>query len=198
MTAGPTEKEQITQWLADWRGGDEAAQEALIASMYEELKVIALREFGRERANHTLQPTAIINEALIRISSADISWSDRCHFLAVMTSTMRRVLVDHARARQRQRRGGDALHVTLTEDLVESSPEGLGGATSQPELMDLVRALDALREIDERKADVLEYHYFGGMNYDEIAHVTDLSAATVHRELRFSRSWLKNHLSPAM
>lgn len=182
-----TADQNITEWLAAWRQGDEAAHEALIEGLYSELKVIALREFAKERQNHTLQPTAIINEALLRISGADIDWGDRCHFLAIMTSTMRRVLVDHARGRQRQRRGGDAIHVTFSEGAIPD--------TETPELLDLIRALEALREIEPRKADIVEYHYFGGMNYAEIAHVTELSEATVHRELRFSRSWLQKHLS---
>lgn len=177
----------ITQLLSRWQGGEADALNELLPLVYDELARIARREFHGQPPGHTLQPTALINEALLRLVDNEISWRDRCHFLAVMTTTIRWVLVDHARGRQRDKRGGDAIRVTLSDD----AP----GAERAVDLLDLDEAMLALKVHDDRKARIVELHYFGGLKYDEMAAVLGLSEATVHRELRFSRAWLKDRLA---
>lgn len=176
----------ITQLLARWQSGEAEALNELLPLVHAELTRIARREFASQPAGHTLQPTALVNEALLRLLEKDISWRDRCHFLAVMTTTIRWVLVDHARARQRDKRGGDAVRVTLSNAIAATEPA--------VDLLDLDAAMTALQAQDERKARIVELYYFGGLKYDEIAAALDLSEATVHRELRFSRAWLKDRL----
>ncbi len=182
----PDETRQITQLLRRWRQGQDEALEQLVPLVYAELKGIAKREFRHEAAGHTLQPTALINEAVLRLGEADISWHDRCHFLAMMTTTMRRVLVDHARSRQRQKRGGDWQQVTLQTKL--------SGQNTSTDILDLDRAIDALAQHDQRKAQIIQLHYFGGMQYREMAIVLNISEATVQRDLQFSRAWLQDYL----
>lgn len=178
---------EITQMLSRWQGGEAEALNELLPLVYDELSRIARREFHGQPPGHTLQPTALINEALLRLVDSEISWRDRCHFLAVMTTTIRWVLVDHARARQRDKRGGEAVRVTLSEDIA--------GAEPAVDLLDLDEAMTALKAHDDRKARIVELHYFGGLKYDEMAVALGLSEATVHRELRFSRAWLKDRLA---
>ena len=178
---------EITQMLSRWQGGEAEALNELLPLVYDELSRIARREFHGQPPGHTLQPTALINEAVLRLVDSKISWRDRCHFLAVMTTTIRWVLVDHARARQRDKRGGEAVRVTLSEDIA--------GAEPAVDLLDLDEAMTALKAHDDRKARIVELHYFGGLKYDEMAVALDLSEATVHRELRFSRAWLKDRLA---
>lgn len=177
----------ITQLLSRWQDGEADALNELLPLVYDELSRIARREFHGQPPGHTLQPTALINEALLRLVDSEISWQDRCHFLAVMTTTIRWVLVDHARARQRGKRGGEAVRVTLSEHIA--------GAEAVVDLLDLDDAMTALKAHDERKARIVELHYFGGLKYDEMAAALGLSEATVHRELRFSRAWLKDRLA---
>lgn len=178
---------EITQLLSRWQGGEAEALNELLPLVYDELSRIARREFHGRSPGHTLQPTALINEALLRLVDSEISWRDRCHFLAVMTTTIRWVLVDHARARQRDKRGGQAMRVTLSE--------GIAGAEPSVDLLDLDDAMQALKAHDDRKARIVELYYFGGLKYDELAVALGLSEATVHRELRFSRAWLKDRLA---
>lgn len=178
---------EITQLLSRWQGGEAEALNELLPLVYDELSRIARREFHGQPPGHTLQPTALINEALLRLVDSEISWRDRCHFLAVMTTTIRWVLVDHARARQRDKRGGEAVRVTLSENIA--------GADPAVDLLDLDEAMTALKAHDDRKARIVELHYFGGLKYDEMAVALGLSEATVHRELRFSRAWLKDRLA---
>jgi RNA polymerase sigma factor (TIGR02999 family) len=177
----------ITQLLSRWQGGEAEALNDLLPLVYDELSRIAQREFRGQPAGHTLQPTALINEALLRLVDSSISWRDRCHFLAVMTTTIRWVLVDHARARQSEKRGGEAVQVTLSEHL--------GAAEAPVDLLDLDAAITALKAHDDRKAQIVQLHYFGGLKYDEMAEALGVSEATVHRELRFSRAWLKDRLT---
>ena len=156
--------------------------------VYDELRSLAAGYLHRERPGHTLQPTALVHEAYLRMIDMEVSWQDRAHFFALSARLMRRILVDHARSHSSQKRGGGLRPVTLEE--------GLASATAQPEsMMALDEALARLGEIDERKAKVVELHYFGGLNYDETAAVMDISAATVDRDLRFAKSWLLKELS---
>ncbi len=178
--------EPVTVLLQRWRAGDPHAADALLPLVYDELHRIAGRAFSRESYGHTLQPTAVVHEAFVRLADASVDWQDRCHFLALMTTVMRRVLVDHARGRRREKRGGEYERVTLS---------ALGGVDSpEADLLDLESALDRLEAIEPRKAQLLALHYLGGLTRDEMVTVMDISRATVDRDLRFARAWLKAQL----
>ena len=174
--------------LHAWRGGEATALDRLLPLVYDELARIARGALRSERADHTLQTRALVHEAYLRLIDADVSWQDKAHFMAVAARTMRRVLVDHARSRRRQKRGGGAVKVEL---------EDIAAVITGPsvDVLDLHEALDALAAFDQRKADIVELHFFGGLSYDETAEAVGISPATVHRELRFAKAWLRNKLS---
>ncbi|MCH9649479.1 MAG: sigma-70 family RNA polymerase sigma factor [Deltaproteobacteria bacterium] len=178
----------VTELLDRWGTGDRDALEALIPLVYEELRAVARRRLRSERPGHTLSPTDLVHEAYGRLVEAEVPWQDRVHFFAVAAGTMRRVLVDHARSRTRNKRGGAALRVTLTESvpLEAGDPEAM---------LALHRALEKLEAKDSRKARVLELHFFAGLSYAETALALDISEATVDRDLRFARAWLQRELS---
>jgi RNA polymerase sigma factor (TIGR02999 family) len=180
----------VTRLLIEWRDGSEDALNELMPLVYSELHRIAGRHLRNERASATLQTTVLIHEAYMRLVGADVEWDGRKHFLAIASNTMRRILVDHARARSRVKRGGPhAVPVTLTNAIAAD-----GG--DQIDIIAVDQALEKLAGFDERKAKIVELHFFGGLTYDEIAEVMDLSPATVHRDLRTARSWLYNELNP--
>jgi RNA polymerase sigma factor (TIGR02999 family) len=155
--------------------------------VYEELRQLAAARMRGERKDHTLQPTALVHEAFTRLVDSDVPWVDRGHFFAVAATTMRRILVDHARARGRAKRGGNVIHVSL-EDSREDPPGPIG-------IEALDDALCALAGFDERKARIIELHYFAGLTHPEIASALDLSPSTVDRDLRLARAWLRRELS---
>lgn len=178
----------VTYLLHRWREGDRAALDELTPLLYDELRRLASGQLARERRNHTLQATEVVHEAFVRLIDTDIPWQDRAHFLAVAAQTMRRLLVDHARAKGRDKRGGDLVRVTLHP----------GDATAQPdgeEILTLDRALTELARRDPRAAAVVELHHFGGLTYDEAAVVLGVSPATVKRDLRVARAWLRSELN---
>ncbi len=177
----------ITGLLREWRGGRKQALEALTPLVYDELHRIARRVARGQRPGHTLQPTALIHEAYMRLAGADVDWQDRAHFFAVSARMMRRILVDHARRSRRAKRSG-GVRVTLAEVVARD-------AGTAPDVEALGQALDALKAQDVRKADLVELHYFGGLTYVELAEVTRLSEATVHRELRLAKAWLRRALA---
>jgi RNA polymerase sigma factor (TIGR02999 family) len=178
--------EPITLLLQRWRAGDPRAADALLPLVYAELHRIAGRAFAQESHGHTLQPTAVVHEAFVRLADASVDWQDRCHFLALMTTVIRRVLVDHARGRRREKRGGEYERVTLS---------ALGGANGPAaDLLDLESALARLEAIEPRKAQLLALHYLGGLTREEMVAVVGISRATVDRDLRFARAWLKTQL----
>lgn len=177
----------VTELLQRSRAGDARALDAVIPLLYGELHRLAERHMRAERGSHTLQPTALIHEAYARLAGASPDWNDRAHFLALASRVMRRVLVDHARAAGRQKRGGDRDRVTLTDAVAAESAD--------VDLLDLDEALERLAALDERKAQVVGLCYFAGLTYDEIATAVGISAATVHRELAFSKAWLRSQLS---
>jgi RNA polymerase sigma-70 factor, ECF subfamily len=179
--------ETVTEILSSWREGDAAAQHRLMPVVYEELHRLAERNLRRERSDHTLQPTALVNEAYLRLVQADVEWDDRAHFYAVAARTMRRILVDYARARGRIKRGSGMDQVTLEEAIAAAPERG-------PDLVALDAALDRLAEQDERKARVVELHYFAGLRYDEVARVLGVSTATVDRDLRMAKAWLYSQM----
>lgn len=176
----------VTTLLKSWRSGDEAALEELTPLIYNDLRRIAARHLRSERPEHTLQATALVNEAFAQIAEADVPFQDRAHFLAVAARMMRRILTDYGRARRSQKRGSGVPPLSLDEDRVANMP-----AT---DIVDLDEGLQALAKFDERKSDALVLHYFGGMTYDEIAEAMGISAATVDRDLRLAKAWLANEL----
>ena len=178
----------VTQLLNQWAGGDEQAGEALTPLVYDELHKIAARLFRSERSGHTLQPTALVHEAYANLIGADISWQDRAHFYSLAARMMRRLLVNHANAKNAAKRGGGAVRVTLDESRTPA-------ADASAALLDLDEARTRLAEMDERKAELIQLQYFGGLSFKEMEEVTGLSSSTLDRDLRFARAWLKDQLS---
>jgi RNA polymerase sigma factor (TIGR02999 family) len=178
---------QVTQLLIDWRAGEEQALNRLLPLVQDNLHQLAGKFMRSENAGHTLQATALVNEAFLRLVDAKVTWQNRAHFIAIAAKTMRRILVDHAKAKRRDKRGGDAVHVTLHDTRI--------GSNNEPDILDLEEVLTRLAEFDERKAQVIELSFFGGLTYDEIAEVLEISAATVDRELRFAKAWLYRELA---
>jgi RNA polymerase sigma factor (TIGR02999 family) len=174
--------------LRAWSGGDEGALERLIPLVEAELRRLARGYMGSERRDHTLQVTALINEAFLRLTDArQLRWQDRAHFLGISARLMRRVLVDHARARGYQKRGDGARRVMLDEALVASPGLSL-------EILALDRALDELAAADPRKARVIELRFFGGLTVEETAEALHVSTDTVKRDWRVARLWLLREL----
>jgi RNA polymerase sigma-70 factor, ECF subfamily len=182
MNSAP--RDDITGWLRAWSNGDEAALERLTPLVYGELHRRARRLMGRERDGHSLQPTELIHEAYLRlVGSTPVDWHDRSHFYALAARLMRQILVDHARSRGRQKRGGAALAVTLDE-----------AAICPRESLDLGRlddALHALADTDVRKSRVVELRFFGGFSVDEVAAILDVSPQTVLRDWRLANALLQ-------
>ena len=178
----------VTGLLLKWGRGDEGALERLIPLVHRELHAIARRCMAGERAGHSLQATVLINEAYLRlIEGTDVKWQDRAHFFAVAARVMRRILVDHARARRAQKRGGPATRVTFDEALVVSSEP-------REEFVALDDALKALATFDERKSRVIELRFFGGLSVEETASVLKVSPETVMRDWRLAKAWLQREM----
>ena len=173
----------ITQRLLDWRMGRPEALDEVMPQVYETLHRIAQKYMRQENRGHTLQPTAIVNEAYIKLIDADVDWQNRAHFFAIAARLMRRILVDHAKAKHRNKRGGSATKMSIDE-------VGVKQAEPEMDVVELDLALKRLAELDERKSKIVELHYFGGLKYDETAEVLQISAATVDRELRMAKAWL--------
>ncbi len=181
------EREQITEWLNDWVEGDSSAFDRMAPVVYEELRQIAHRIFSRENGALTLQPTALVHEAYGRLVGLDIELASRDHFYALAARTMRRLLINQAKARNAAKRGGNAAPVTLQEDRV---------AEDQPiDVLALDEALTRLAEHDARKAEILELSYFGGLTHPAIARLLGISEATVVRDKRVATLWLRKFMS---
>ena len=177
----------VTVLLAAWRGGDKAALDRLIPLVYEELRGLAEGYLGRERPGHTLSATAVLHEAYLRlVERTHPGWEGRVHFFAVAAQLMRRILVDHARARRADKRGGGALRVEIGPDVPAEGGDGIDRA----DLIDLDRALDRLAVLDERKSRAIELRYFGGLTESEAAAALGISPATARLDLRLARAWL--------
>jgi len=178
----------VTGWLRAWSRGDDSALEKLAPLVYRELHRRARRLMGRERAGHSLQPTALIHEAYLRlVGSPPADVKDRGHFYALASRLMRQILVDHARARGRRKRGGGAVPVSFDDAWMGPQPE-----------VDLVRldeALRALAETDDRKSRVVEMRFFGGLSAEETAGVLNVSPQTVLRDFRLAKAWLHRELT---
>lgn len=180
--------ESLTQLLANWREGDHYARERVVCLIEGELHRIAQAYLRRERGDHTLQPTALINEAYVRLlSGAEVPWRDRVHFLSAAAQVMRHVLVDYGRERRRVKRRGTAVHHVLDEHAVALP-------TRLDEVLAIDQALTRLAAIDLRKSQVVELRYFGGLNVEETAEALGIASNTVIRDWAFARAWLRNEL----
>lgn len=186
----PAPATSVTTLLQAWSGGDRAALDAVMPLVHQELKRLARRHLRHERADHTIQPTALVNEAYLRLVGENrMHWRSRAHFLAVSAQLMRFVLVDHARRRVAARRGGADRPVILDVDLLPAE------AMSMDRLLALDAALAGLSAIDERKARLVEMRAFAGLSVEECADVLGVSAVTVMRDWRFARAWLQHELT---
>ena len=191
MNSVPAAQQTVTDLLKRWDGGDEAALAELTPLIYEELRRLAHHQMGGQRPDHTLQTTALVNEAYLRLADQTrVNWRNRAHFLAVAARAMRQILVDYARSQRARKRGGGAFKVELDEAALVSPVEA-------KEIVDLHEALEQLTELDARKGQVVELKYFGGLNYDEIAEVLQTSRATVRRDWEFAKLWLHTELHDA-
>ena len=180
----PPSPSEVTRLLKDWSAGDSAALDQLIPIVYDELRAIAARYLRRERQDHTLQPTALVNEAYLRlIDQKQVQWQNRAHFVGVAAQMMRRILVDHAKSHNRAKRGGGARRVTLDEAVALSEERA-------NDLVELDEALTALAAFDERKSRVVEMKYFGGLSVEETAEVLKVSVITVARDWKLAKAWL--------
>ncbi len=176
--------QRVTQLLADWRNGNDAALTELTPLIYEDLRGLAHRYMSGQRADHTLQTTALVHEAYLRLADqTNPNWQTRAHFFAVAARAMRHILVDYAKRYRSQKRGGGGLKIELDEAALVSPEES-------KEIINLHEALESLATLDARKAEVVELKYFGGLNYDEIAEVLKISPITVRRDWEFAKVWL--------
>jgi RNA polymerase sigma-70 factor, ECF subfamily len=179
---------QVTELLREWNDGDPQALEQLMPLVEAELRRVARAYMARERREHTLQPTALVNEAFLRLTDARrIRWQDRAHFFGIAARLMRRVLVDHARARQSHKRGGAVSKIPLNDALVAASESAV-------DVLALDRAVEALAALDARKGRVVELRFFGGLNVEETAEVLHVSTDTVKRDWRMAKMWLLHEL----
>lgn len=175
---------QVTQLLLDWGNGDRAALDKLVPVVYQELRRLAAHYMRRERPGHTLQTSALVNEAYMRlIDYSQMRWQSRAHFFAVAAQAMRRILVEHARKRHFAKRGGGAVQVSFDEAAIVSQEQA-------SDLVALDDALTSLEAMDQRKARIVELRYIGGLNIEETAEVLAISPATVQREWRAAKAWL--------
>ncbi len=180
----------ITQKLQRIQLGDRDAEAAAFAMLYRQLRTLAQRRLRRERAGHTLQPTALVHEAYLRLAGQrDKVWQDRTHFLAVASQIMRRILVDYARQRDAAKRGGDLQRVADESLIVSESGNDI-------RILDLDRALDRLSEMDPRQARMVEYRFFGGMSEEELSSIFGVTVRTIRRDWSMARAWLRGELQP--
>ena len=188
MDARSVSQQEVTGLLTRWSQGDGAALAELTPLVYEELRRLAHHFMEGQRTDHTLQTTALVNEAYLRLADqTNPHWQNRAHFFAVAARAMRQIVVDYARSQQARKRGGGALKIELDEAAIVS-PE------QSKEIVDLHEALERLAALDSRKAQVVELKYFGGLNYDEMAEVLKISRVTVRRDWEFARAWLQTEL----
>ncbi len=180
--------QHVTRLLQAWGQGEDAALEELLPLVHQELRRLARRYMFGERPGHTLQTTALVNEAYLRlVNSRQVNWQNRAHFFAISAQLMRRILVDYARARGSQKRGGGVPKVTLDEELMAPQEKG-------HDLVALDDALKALAHIDPRKCKVIELRFFGGLSVDETAEVLKISPDTILRDWRLAKAWLAREM----
>jgi RNA polymerase sigma-70 factor (ECF subfamily) len=191
MDDEPPAAQQITAWLTDWREGDQQAPERLFAVLYPELRRIAARLLHKERDDHTLEPSGLVDELCVRLfGSEPVAYQDRAHFFAVAAQAMRRILIDYARARVAGKRGGPLERVGL------SAVDGWNPATRSEDLLALDEALSKLEQADPRAAQVVQLRFFGGLREEEVAEILGVSIVTVKRDWKVARAWLLSRLRP--
>jgi len=207
----PSSDQPVTQLLAAWRDGNREALSQLTALVYDELRRLAQRHLRRERSDHTIQRTALVHEAFVRlINQQSVDWRNRSHFFALASRLMRRILVDHARARTASKRGGGAAVLSLDElaasgeadephALIDGESPAPQAGILEDETRDDIAAIDEaltrLEALDKRQAQIVEMRYFGGMTIEETAEVMELSEATIKREWTLARAWLRRALT---
>ena len=184
------DRQLVTQLLQQWGAGDKQALDQLMPIVYDQLHKLASNCLRSERPDHTLRATALVHEAYLRLVQAEVNWQDRVHFYAVSARILRRILVDHAKSRNRNKRGGEYQKIPL-EEAILVGPEADRG------IVELDEALQRLATQDRRKSDLIELLFFGGLTYDEAAAALKISPATVHRELTLAKAWLNLELSRA-
>lgn len=184
--------QQITRWLGDWRQGDAQARDQLFAVVHPELRQIAARFLQRERRDHTLEPNALVNELCVRLMGAEaLTFHDRAHFFAIAAQTMRRILIDHARARVADKRGGIQHRVSL------SAVDGWNPVEQSEDILILDEVLSKLAKADPRAAQVVELRFFGGLSEEDVADTLAVSVITVKRDWKAARAWLISRLKSA-
>jgi RNA polymerase sigma factor (TIGR02999 family) len=184
---------EITALLQAWEGGDRDALDRLMPVVYDELRRAAQAYMRRERTNHTLQASALVNEVYLRlVDITNVRWQARAHFFAIAASMMRRILLDAARARSARKRGGGDLQVTFDEDRIDAE-----ASRQAASLIEIDQAIDTLSKVDRRKAQVVELRFFGGLSVDEMAQVLGISPQSVKRDWKLARAWLLKELSGA-
>jgi len=189
MGEGLSGTSDITRLLRAWSEGNKEALDRLTPLVHGELRRMARRLMAAQRLNHTLQATALINEVYLRLVDVQqVSWQDRAHFFALCALAMRQILVDYARRRGSEKRGGDQVSIELEESLASDS-------TNQIDLLELDEALNRLAKLDPRKSQVIELRFFGGLSVRETAEALKISPETVHRDWKFARAWLYGELS---
>jgi RNA polymerase sigma factor (TIGR02999 family) len=185
------ESENVTQLLLAWGRGDEAARDELIPLVYETLRSIARHHLRGERAGHSLETAALINEAYLKLVEQSVSWQSRAHFFGIAARLMRQLLVDYARARQRLKRGRDRRQISLTAATQIAQEQAV-------DLLALNDALEALAEVDPQRSHIVELRFFGGLTIEETAQVMGISTPSVERGWRAARAWLQTELSPSI
>ena len=188
----PPDRQAVTRLLSAWQSGDSHALERLTPLIYEELRNRARRYMRRERPGHTLQATAVVHEAFVKLVEMNVSWQDRAHFFNVAARQMRRILVDHAKMRFRDKRGG-----ATTGSLEDFEGLDIGPATAGDiDVLEIDDALERLASDNPRLAELVELHYFGGLTYQELSETLKVSEATVDRELRLAKAWILRQIRP--
>jgi RNA polymerase sigma factor (TIGR02999 family) len=185
----PSSPQEVTQLLVAWRNGDQNARDELMPLVYKELHRLAHQYMSRERPGHTLQTSALVNEAFLRLADQrEVQWQNRAHFIGIAGQMMRRILVDYARNRGYEKRGGNALQVSLDEQLIVSEERSA-------EVVALDDALQSLARLDERKSRLVELRFFGGLSIEETAEVLGVSPGTVMRDWTLAKAWLRREMS---
>ena len=185
MTPSP---QHVTQLLNDWSGGDQSARDKLMPLVYDELHRLAHRYMKRESPGHTLQTSALVNEAFVKlVDQRNVHWQNRAHFFGIAAQMMRRILVDYARSRSTAKRGGGAAQISLDESLIVSNER-------TAEIVNVHEALERLAEFDARKSQIVELRFFGGLSIEETAEVLGVSPGTVMRDWTMAKAWLHREL----
>ncbi len=186
----PTPRNDVTELLVAWSNGNQAARDQLMGVVYDELHRLARRYMRRESPGHTLQTSALLNEAFLRlVDQKNVQWQNRAHFFGIAAQMMRRILVDYARSRNYEKRGGGARALSLDESLIVSDARN-------EEVVNVHEALERLTEFDSRKGQIVELRFFGGLSIEETAEVLGVSPGTVMRDWTLAKAWLRREMSP--